>query len=328
MPEFETGYVIGKFSPLHNGHEHVIRTAQQNCSQVVLLSWSLPEFDGCSAEARLRWLETVFPDCIALVIGSKAVEKFDFSPPPANDASDQVQRNYTSNIIKIAGLPPPDAVFSSEAYGLGLSQSLQEAFTRNVSHVSVDFDRTQFPISGTDIRADVHTHREYLSPDVYASFVNSVCFVGAESTGKSTLSERLAADMKTPRVEEYGRTLWVERGGELDFEDYLHIAETHIEMEEAAKRKANRFIFVDTTPLTTLFYSKEHTGRVDPKLIELSNRRYDVTFLCHPDFPMVQDGWRGEESFRQAQHEWYLKELAALQIDFVSLLGTLEEKIA
>ncbi|MEM1035605.1 MAG: ATP-binding protein [Pseudomonadota bacterium] len=157
--------------------------------------------------------------------------------------------------------------------------------------------------------------------------VKRVCFVGAESSGKSTLSRLFAEHFDEPYVEEYGRTLWVERGGKLDFEDYLHIAETHIEMEATAKGGANRFIFVDTTPLTTLFYSKEHTGLVDPKLIELSNRQYDVTFLCHPDFPMVQDGWRGEESFRQAQHEWYLRELAARQMDYVSLTGTFEEKV-
>lgn len=161
-----------------------------------------------------------------------------------------------------------------------------------------------------------------------ANEILSVCFVGAESTGKSTLSQRLADDLNTARVEEYGRTLWVERGGKLDFDDYLHIAETHIAMEETARQQANKFVFVDTTPLTTLFYSDEHTGRIDPKLRELSNRAYDVTFLCVPDFPMVQDGWRGEESFRQAQHEWYLRELKARGVNYFPLTGSFEEKVA
>ena len=160
------------------------------------------------------------------------------------------------------------------------------------------------------------------------SDVKMVCFVGAESTGKSTLAERLAAELGTVFVEEYGRTLWVERGGKLDFEDYLHIAETHIAMEEAARGKASRFVFVDTTPLTTLFYSQEHMGRVDPKLRELSSRAYDVTFLCHPDFPLVQDGWRGDDAFREAQHEWYVRELRERGVPYVSLTGTLEEKVA
>jgi nicotinamide mononucleotide transporter len=158
--------------------------------------------------------------------------------------------------------------------------------------------------------------------------VKTICFVGAESSGKSTLALRLAVDLETVSVEEYGRTLWVARGGKLDFEDYLHIAETHIKMEDAAKKIANRFVFVDTTPLTTLFYSDEHMGKIDPKVLDLSNRSYDYTFLCHPDFPMVQDGWRGDESFRQAQHEWYVRELEARGVNYISLTGTFEDKVA
>ncbi|MEO1641922.1 MAG: ATP-binding protein [Pseudomonadota bacterium] len=160
-----------------------------------------------------------------------------------------------------------------------------------------------------------------------SSEVKTVCFLGAESTGKSTLSRLLAEHFQEPCVEEYGRTLWVERGGSLDFEDYLHIAETHIDMEKAGVADASRFVFVDTTPLTTLFYSFEHMGRVDDRLRELSNRTYDITFLCYPDFPMVQDGWRGEESFRQMQHEWYIRELAARDIEYVSLTGSLEARV-
>ncbi|WOR16101.1 nicotinamide riboside transporter PnuC [Hyphomonas sp. FCG-A18] len=169
-------------------------------------------------------------------------------------------------------------------------------------------------------------HRD--KAEAAARVIKTVCFVGAESTGKSTLSIRLAEDLSTVSVEEYGRTLWVERNGKLDFEDYLHIAKTHIAMEEQAKEEATAFVFVDTTPLTTLFYSEEHVGRIDPQLKALSNRTYDFTFLCHPDFPMVQDGWRGEESFRQAQHEWYIRELKARGVPYISLTGTLEEKVA
>lgn len=328
MPEFETGLVIGKFSPLHKGHEQVIEIAQKRCSQVILLSWSDPEFDGCDPDTRSSWLRAVFPGCISIVIGSQDASRYGFGHPPANDASDAIQRAYTAQIIEKGNLPVPDAVFTSESYGLGLASSLQDAFARSVSHVSVDPDRTKVPVSGTSIRTDIHQHRSFLSPIVYASFVQSVCFVGAESTGKSTLSQRLADDLQTRRVEEYGRTLWVRRNGKLDFEDYLHIAKTHIAMEEAAKRDANKFIFVDTTPLTTLFYSEEHTGKIDPKLQDLSNREYDFTFLCVPDFPMVQDGWRGEEGFRQAQHDWYLRELKARGIDYIPLTGSFEEKVA
>lgn len=43
---------------------------------------------------------------------------------------------------------------------------------------------------------------------------------------------------------------------------------------------------------------------------------------------MVQDGWRGDESFRQAQHEWYVRELEARGVNYISLTGTFEDKVA
>ncbi|MDN5517119.1 MAG: adenylyltransferase/cytidyltransferase family protein, partial [Pseudomonas sp.] len=39
---FACGLVVGKFAPLHLGHEWLIRQAQQQCEQLVLLSWARP----------------------------------------------------------------------------------------------------------------------------------------------------------------------------------------------------------------------------------------------------------------------------------------------
>ncbi len=168
-----------------------------------------------------------------------------------------------------------------------------------------------------------------VNPLQYASplGIQSICFLGAESTGKSTLSIALAKRLNTVFVEEYGRTLWVEKDGDLTFDDYLRIATTHIAMEDAAKHVANHYVFVDTTPLTTLFYAIKHYEKADDRLSALSHRVYDHTFLCHPDFPLVQDGWRGDEDFRRAQHQWYVNELSERRIDYTDLTGTLNEKI-
>lgn len=52
---FANGLVVGKFAPLHLGHEWLIRQAQQQCEQLVLLSWAYPEFAGCEPERRANW---------------------------------------------------------------------------------------------------------------------------------------------------------------------------------------------------------------------------------------------------------------------------------
>ena len=64
---FHRGLVVGKFSPLHRGHELVIYRALEMCREVVLISYSKPEFPGCEAERREQWLADLFPKAIRLV---------------------------------------------------------------------------------------------------------------------------------------------------------------------------------------------------------------------------------------------------------------------
>lgn len=317
---FEKGLIVGKFCPLHKGHEYLIAQAKAQCQQLYILSYTQPEFPGYGPERRRQWLKGVAWDAKILVL--------DPDPnTPANDAADDVQRKFTARTIDNEWGLRPDAVFTSEAYGDGFAAFLSGYFQKSVKHVSIDPKRASIPISGTEIRKDIHANRKYLSPYIYSSFVETVCFLGAESTGKSTLSSTLAQIYETEHVDEYGRTLWMEKDGDLTFSDYMHIAITHIGNENAAHNRSNRYVFIDTSPLTTYFYALEHFGRADQQLIGLSHRPYDYIFLCHPDFPMVQDGWRSDEKFRRRQHEWYLKILKERNIAYTDLKGSFDDKI-
>lgn len=159
------------------------------------------------------------------------------------------------------------------------------------------------------------------------SAVKRIALLGGESSGKSTLAEALAKRLDTLWVPEYGRELWVKRDGALDFEDLLHIGEVQVIREEKAAARARRFLFCDTTPLVTAFYSEALFGRVDPKLEELAGRRYDHSLLCAPDFPFVQDGWREDDAFRHRQHDAYRAELIRTGQPFTPIEGPLEQRI-
>ena len=150
---------------------------------------------------------------------------------------------------------PLDAVFTSENYGDGFARDLNLYFasnnkSANVCHVLVDIDRRNFPISGTVLRKDIHKYRHFLSSEVYRSFVRRICFIGAESTGKSTLAELMAKECETVFVPEYGRTLWEQQDGKLSYDDLLRIAKKHVANEDEMVHGANHYLFVDTTPLT------------------------------------------------------------------------------
>lgn len=335
---FQRGLVVGKFSPLHRGHELIINRAQEDCDEVFLISYSKPEMPGCEAHRRDLWLSAIFPNARHLAVTDERLRQW-VKPGegplevPANDADERTHRRFCGFLCRQVFGVTIEAVFTSEDYGDGFAEELTRYFRERqptcpvVKHVLVDRNREKLPISGTFLRQDVHAHREWLSPLVYASFVQRVCLLGGESSGKSTLAAALARELKTSQVAEYGRELWDIRSGALAFEDMRHIAEVQIQREEAAANHANRFLFCDTSPLTTLFYSNHMFGKAEQGLERLAERHYDFTVLCAPDFSFVQDGTRHPESFRTSQHEWYLNELAERGIAYRLVTGSLESRI-
>jgi NadR type nicotinamide-nucleotide adenylyltransferase len=192
----------------------------------------------------------------------------------------------------------------------------------------VDQQRQQVPISATQIRERPELGQRFLSPVVHASFVRRVCVLGGESSGKTTLARALAQRFATTCADEYGRELWLERGGALEYDDFLTIASTQVAREELAARGASSVTFGDTSPLTTLFYCQHEFGRAEPELQRLAERSYDLTLLCAPDFPFVQDGTRRDAGFRAEQHAFYVRELGYRRTPWLLLEGPLEARIA
>jgi NadR type nicotinamide-nucleotide adenylyltransferase len=154
-----------------------------------------------------------------------------------------------------------------------------------------------------------------------------VALIGGESTGKSTLAKALAEALGTVWAHEYGRELWEARQGRLVFDDLLHIGRTQVEREERLARDARGVLICDTTPLTTALYSEVLFATVAEELEQLARRPYDLVFLCQPDFPLVQDGTRRDEAFRQFQHAWYLRAMQRDGVAHVTLAGPLEERL-
>lgn len=335
---FSTGLVVGKFSPLHHGHEHLLNTALGRCERVLCISYSNPELPGCAANARRRWLAELFPSITHLVLDEAELERLreqhsELPALPHNDASEYTHRVFCAELcLQVFGVAV-DAVFTSEPYGPGFAAELQAQFraaghaAARVEHVLVDLERKTIPISATAIRAERKRGLDFLSPVVRASFVPRVCLLGGESSGKTTLTRSLAASFATTHAQEYGRELWLERGGTLGYEDFLLIARKQLELEERAARSARSVVFCDTSPLTTLFYCLDQFARAEPELHAYAERTYDLTLLCAPDLPFIQDGTRRDAAFRSRQHEFYLNELERRGTRFQIVEGCLEARI-
>ena len=168
---------------------------------------------------------------------------------------------------------------------------------------------------------DGPVHRE-------ARGVARIAVVGGESTGKSTLVAALGTRYAEPCVAEYGRTLWEERHGQLVYDDLRAIGVRHVADEGDAISRATRCAFIDTTPLTTLWYSLDGYAKADPELVGLSWRQYDLTLVCAPDFPFVQDGSRSSEDFRLRHDRWIRSILHARGVDYIDVRGGIEARVA
>lgn len=325
MKQFKTGLVVGKFSPLHLGHELLIQRAMDACDTTFIISYSLPELPGCEAHKREQWLRARFPDAVVLVVDKDV---------PHNDDDSLIHRRFCASLCMDVLGTTVEAVFTSEDYGDGFALELSQFFTARtgrphmVRHVNVDQARRAVPVSGTMARSDPHAHRRFLSDVVYASFVDRVCILGGESSGKTTLAAALAERLGTAWVPEYGRELWVAQDGVLSYEDMARIGRTQLQREVEARLQAKRFLFCDTSPLTTLFYSREMFGRADPALEAMADAPYEHFLLCAPDFDFIQDGTRRDVDFRQQQHVWYLDQLSRRELPYVLLTGPLEQRIA
>lgn len=347
VKKYVTGLVVGKFCPLHNGHLSVIKRAFELCEHVVILSYTSERFPGCGGSRRKEWLEFAVEDITD--DDSRGIVRVldDIVTIEDNDPEDE-HRYFCANYLLNELDTTVDAVFTSEEYGQGFADYLTKYFSNNlhipiiVDHVMVDKSREIWPISGTQARRSLARKsltNTYYSPllDIFLpwyvkrDFVRKILFLGAESSGKTTLVKALGDDRGLNTALEFGRFLFDKRNGNLRYEDMAYIGKTQIEIEKlrTAGLGLNEYLYCDTSPLTTAFYSKEIFGRVSRELADLvrdTEDSYYKIFLCAPDFPMVQDGTRKDEAFRQRGHEYYLSELKGFE--YTVLKGSLQERIA
>ncbi len=157
-----------------------------------------------------------------------------------------------------------------------------------------------------------------------------IAILGAESTGKSTLTAALAQQWQTAWVPEFLREFVATRARVPFEDDQLDIARTQLAREEALLPSARGLLFCDTTPLMTAVYSAIYWGRVPPALDALARQHdYAATLVAAPDGPWIPDGLQRESAEVRLQvHAALLERLARQHIAFTLLTGTTGQRLA
>jgi HTH-type transcriptional repressor of NAD biosynthesis genes len=216
--------------------------------------------------------------------------------------------------------------YSNEFYGEHVSQALE------AENVQIDRRRNTVPVSATMIREDPFTYKDFVEPMVYKDLITKVVFMGAMSTGKTTISVALAEKYNTVWMPEYGREYWEKNqiNRRINAEQMVEIARGHIEREDKMVLDANRYLFVDTNAITTYMFGMDYQGYVLPELDSLAMKaqsRYDICFLCCDDIP-YDDTWdRSGNQKRQIFQKQIIAGLKERRLPYIELKGPLEERI-
>ena len=311
------GLTLGKFAPLHKGHQLLIETALREMDEVIVVVYDSPDVTPVPLNIRANWIRSLYP-------AVQVVEAWD-GPVEVGDTP-EIRNRHEEYILNYPGLCEITHFYSSEFYGGHMSRALGA-----VNRV-VDYDRKTIPISATEIREDPFLFREYLHPRVYRDLITNVLFLGAPSTGKTTIAARIAQEYDTVWMPEYGREYWEQhqvnrRLSPLQLEE---IAVRHLEREEELLARANRFLFTDTSALTTFMFSSYYHASATQRLTELADQsasRYDLVFVCDSDIP-YDDTWdRSGDVNRRIFQKQILADLIIRKVPFFVLRGGLEARV-
>jgi HTH-type transcriptional repressor of NAD biosynthesis genes len=316
---FNVGFIVGKFSPLHTGHEFLINTAKSLCKKLVILSYSNPEFFKNEWFEREYNLKTTFPDLDITVIPGYLT--------PDNNASEFEHRNFCSKWFYNNYNCFPDVIFTSENYGNGFAEFMSDYANKKIQHVLVDLQRFNYPISGTNCRNNFKQSKSFLNEKVKANQLPRFLILGGESSGKTTLCKEYSEKYSIPWVKEFGRDFYEEKNGHLEFDDMLHIGLTQLNLERSIANTNKDYVICDTGAITTKWYSMNMFDKVDCKLDQLSKRSYDGYILCDTNIPFDQDGTRIDSEFRNKGHNFYLNWFKENNLDFIIVKGTVKERI-
>lgn len=309
------GLVFGKFYPFHKGHEALIDFALANSDTLIVLVCASDQ-EHIPGKIRKNWIEKHYQNHPNIQI--QLFEYQESELPNSSESSKEISAIWAKVFQEI--VPSVDVIFSSEPYGEFVAEVMQIQFQ------NFDLGRIQVPISATQIRENPFQYWDFLPQVVQPYFVKKIVLLGTESTGKTTLTEKLANAFQTNFVLEQARQI-EKVTDDFTFEDLQTVVQIQTEAIQKAQENSNKFLFIDTNLLITLSYAQFLFG----KKLEVSKdihqaNQADIYFYLDKDAPFIQDGTRLSENDRNQLNASHLKTLEEYQINYHLIQGNWAER--
>jgi HTH-type transcriptional repressor of NAD biosynthesis genes len=154
-----------------------------------------------------------------------------------------------------------------------------------------------------------------------------VAIFGAESTGKTTLAEMLAAHFGEPWSPEFVREYWETHGGVITAGDLDAIARGQIAAEDAAAGRAQRIVFHDTELMTCVLWDDLLFPGACPPWVraeaEQRARGIALWLLCDTDLAWSPDPQRcfPDGEGRAMCRQLWRETLVSRRLPFVEIHG-------
>lgn len=175
------------------------------------------------------------------------------------------------------------------------------------------------------------------------SAIKKIVIVGPESTGKSTLCEKLAVHYNSIWVKEYAREYLLKNGTDYTFDNLSDVAKGQLANEEEGVRIINEKLKIEndtlspSSPLfidTDMIVMKVWCEFVFDKchnwiLNEIAERKYDLYLLGNIDAPWVKDELREYPDLATRERLYYhYKDIMVNQnVPWVDISGTYEQRL-
>ena len=142
--EEKIGFTIGKFAPLHKGHQYLIETALKEMDKFYIVIYET-DVINIPIKTRANWIKKLYPQVEIL---------YAYHPPKQyglDEKSVKIQMDYLLPIIQNLNCTH---FYSSEKYGEKVAKYL------NIIDRRIDEKREIIPIRATNIRENLEKNKE------------------------------------------------------------------------------------------------------------------------------------------------------------------------
>lgn len=151
MNKKKIGFTIGKFAPLHKGHQYLIETALKEMDEFYIVVYETEKIN-IDINKRAEWIKRLYPNINILYAKNPPMQY------GIDKKSVKIQMEYLCAIIK--GINPTH-FYSSELYGKYVAEYL------NIENRQVDIERLNFKISATKILSNIEENKKWVDKIVY-----------------------------------------------------------------------------------------------------------------------------------------------------------------